>query len=421
MRKFQLKNKKVAVLGLGISGFAAAKFLLREGADVFVSDSENSLSLGEKVHVLKKAGAKIELGGHRSDRIAKSDLLVVSPGISLNHAVIMAAQKKGVPITTEMELAISGMANETVGVTGTNGKSTVTSMIRHVLNGCGFKAVSCGNIGNPVIDELLHLKPDTVVVMEMSSFQLSRLSEFQPKAAVLLNITPDHLEWHGSLDAYADAKWSIFKSQRPDQFAVINEELRGEALRRKISSKLLYFSNTNGNPNKNAAVEAVKAFGISPEKSLKSLESFKPLEHRMEMVAEFEGRSIINDSKSTNVDSLVWALNRLENSIVLIAGGRSKDGPFESIADLVEKKVSSLITIGEQRERLLNIWKGVPQREGANSMKEAVSRALEMAPRGSTILLSPACKSFDMFKNYEDRGRIFKNCVHELIGAGAHV
>ncbi len=421
MRKFQLKNKKVAVLGLGISGFATAKFLLRQGADVFVSDSEKTPSLNEKVSVLLNRGAEVKLGRHDLDRMMKSDLIVVSPGIPLNHEVVVRAQKKAVPITTEMELAISRITNETVAVTGTNGKSTVTTMIRHVLNGCGFKAVSCGNIGNPVIDELENLKRDTVVVMEMSSFQLSRLSEFQPKAAVLLNITPDHLEWHGSLEAYADAKWSIFESQRPGQSAVINEELKSEAERRKIASKLLYFSNTNGNPNKSAAVEAAKAFGIRPAEALARLETYKPLEHRMEMVAEFEGRSIINDSKSTNVDSLVWALNRLENSIVLIAGGRSKDAPLESIADLVEKKVSSLITIGEQREHLLNIWKGIPQREVADSMKVAVARALEIAPRGSTILLSPACKSFDMFKDYEDRGRIFKKCVHELIGAGAHV
>ena len=281
----RFSDKRIAVVGLGVSGSAAARFLLENGAQVLVVDDNDSERAREEEKNLIKLGAVVHISHYDRRQALETDFIVASPGLPLNHPLLQEAARRNVPVKGEIELAAECVKNDIIAVTGTNGKSSVTSMIAHMLKGCGYPAISCGNIGNAFIGEVSTLKKDMVIVLEISSFQLARMHTFSPRVAVLLNITPDHIDWHGSFEAYADAKWSIFRHQKSTDFAVINDGLADSIKPNSIPSKIRYFKGSgNANPNMNACLEVACALGIESELAISKLKDFKPLEHRINQV-----------------------------------------------------------------------------------------------------------------------------------------
>ena len=412
--KMDLKGKKVTVLGLGISGFESAVFLHKKGARVFVSE------IGQKEPVLgyrdklNGHGIEMECGKHSVDRILESDWIVISPGIKPQTEIYraVAAQKKD-RLISEIELASWFAPCEIIAVTGTNGKTTTTSLIAGLFNVFGIHAIACGNIGNAFIGEIENLKPGSKAVVEVSSFQLENIKTFRPHGALLLNVTPDHYDWHGGPAGYLAAKARIFENQGPEDFAVLNwEDEPSRTLVPSIRSRVLYFGRGPvDNPNWDAVRRVSEIYGFDAGKTEKFLESFPGIDHRMEKVPSGDGICYINDSKSTNPSSLEWALNRMKEPAILLCGGRNKGNDFGIMRELVAQKVKHCFVFGEAAGEMEKAWKGVVAVSYCQDMRSALCAARGIAKAGDTILLSPACASFDQFKNYKDRGQKFKEMV----------
>ena len=413
------------VIGLARSGLCAANLLKDLGAIVSVTDSADNPALRERAEDLRSKGIAVEIGRHTVDFIRGQDLAVVSPGVHPESIALLWAREFNIPVISEIELAWRSCPAEVIATTGTNGKTTVTTLIAEVLNAAGKKALALGNIGRPFSQEVRSLQAGDFVSLEVSSFQLETIDRFRPKVSVILNLTSDHLDRYKDMSEYLAAKKRIFKNQSADDYLVLNydqPELR--ALVKESKAKTIFFGKTYSsqdnpeqsslNPNQLAVLAVCGILGVSREICLKVFAGFKGVEHRMEKVDNISGVDFINDSKATNVDSTVWALNNTVKPAILIAGGRDKNSDYKTIAGLIRQKVKLMVLIGEARDKIRSALEGVLPMQEASSMEEAVRSGFKQALPGDCVLLSPMCASFDMFENYEHRGKVFKEIVRDL-------
>jgi len=448
-----LKNKTVTVVGLGNSGINAAMLLCDVGAKVRATDSRNTPELKEAVKPLKARGASVELGVHTEGFIRGSDLIVLSPGVEDSSPAVRWATEFGIPIIGELELGFNFCKGNIIAITGTNGKSTVTTLIGELAKNSGKDVVVCGNIGNSLCGEISRIGPHTWVVIEVSSFQLERISRFKPHVAVILNVTDDHLDRYKKFDDYFNEKLKIFRNQDKGDFLVLNYDADNlKSLKGKARSRTFFysrhqrldgafvkggdiFSYIDGREKKIGPVSDIRLKGIhNIENVLASLlageligldgrsmmdtvRNFKGLSHRCELVATIDGVEYIDDSKGTTVDSTCRALESFEKPVILIAGGRDKNSDYSVIRDTVKKRVKHLILIGEARPKIKSVLGDVVDTREAGSMQEALEIARSLAVKDSVVLLSPMCSSFDMFKDYKHRGEVFKEAVRQLEGA----
>ena len=413
MKTMNFKGKKVSVIGGRQTGLQSALFLKRRGASVFLSELQATKEFLEAKKTLDFNKIPCEFGQHSWDQIGDSEFIILSPCIPPKAPICEKVLRSGIPVWSEIELAFRCSPAELIAVTGSNGKTTVTTLIRDVLRASGRSAISCGNIGNSFISEIDQLNPGTIVVIEVSSFQLSHIDQFRPHVAVLLNLSPNHLDWHPSFQEYAEAKFQIFKNQTAEDYSLINaDDLECAKQAAKLKSHVIRFDGKNGeNPNYAAVGEVAKLYQIDPAVTQSVLESFTGLEHRFENIGTVHGVEYINDSKSTTIASLGWALEHIENKSVLIAGGRHKGGDFRVLRDLVKRKVKFLIALGEAKKEIETAFGDLVSVYCVDSLPEALRVARGASQPGDMVLFSPACASFDMFRDYQDRGRQFKSIL----------
>ncbi len=414
----ELKGKNVTVLGAGESGLSSVRLLVSKGAHVFLSEFQDAKKFNEEVNSLKEMGIDFEFGGHDLNQIKKSDLIVISPGIPPSSIVHQEILKENLPVWSEIELAYQFVKDHPIiAITGTNGKTTVTTLVKNVLTQAGKRVACCGNIGNSLAREVEHIEPGAVIVLEISSFQLFHTIQFHPSMGVLLNLSVNHLDWHPTFEHYAACKLNLFKNQTSSEVAVLNgSDLEVMKLAPQIHSQKFYFGMESecDNPNFSAVRMVAERMGVDPDLTNSVLSSFCGIEHRLEDVGFVRNIRFINDSKSTTIASLKWALERMPEGVVLIVGGRHKGGDFSVLRDVMKKKASALIAIGECKDKLMETFKNDIPVSAAASLNDAISEAYELQGSSKTVLFSPACASFDMFRNYEDRGHKFKALVDDL-------
>ena len=457
---------KITVIGLARSGYAAAKLSLALGYSVRISDAcngahvtaESKKALQEKANELRTLGAQVELGKHSDEFIKGADLIVVSPGVPETAPPIRLAKEENIPVVSEVEFAVRHTNAKIIAITGTNGKTTTTSLIGHILNYAKIPAVVAGNIGQALSGVVQNINSDKFLVVELSSFQLETMESFQPHIAVWLNLTPDHLDRHGTIENYAAAKGRIFANMTSDDWAIIwnhDRELTKQFIQNKgiktvwLDEKADWkqtpeepygavcdagelISTFNGNKishglfddlklkgahnviNTLAAISVARILHIPNHILIGALAEFHGLPHRLEFIREINGIKFINDSKATNVDAMIKGIEAVPAPIALIAGGYDKGGDFSEVVDVVNKKVKKLILIGDAAEKLNNVFNNFKNKILVGSMKEAVEKAAENMPAGSAVLLSPGCASFDMYDDFEKRGEDFSKCVCNL-------
>lgn len=446
-----LKDRNVLVVGLGRSGVAASRLLARNGARVTATDNKVFDALSAEAKGLFPMGVNIEAGGHKPETFLSAGLIILSPGVPADIPPLVKAKEGGIKIISEIELAWRFLNAPIIAITGSNGKSTTTTLISEILKAKGDKVFVGGNLGTPLTEYVLSGGGSDCVVAEVSSFQLETIESFRPAISVLLNISPDHLDRYHDIEEYRDAKFRIFENQGPGDFAVINgDEPWSEDIRKRIKSEVILFSRkrrverglytengwivsavdrckekickiseigirgVHNIENSLAAAAAALLRGCSQETIASTLKRFSGLEHRLEFVREIGGVKYINDSKGTNVGAVIKSVEGFDEPLLLIAGGRDKGSDFSPLRPLIKEKVKRLILIGEAREK---IWAAVGDLTTAvysDSLEEAVHIAFREAVKGDVVLLSPACASFDMFQNFEERGRRFKEIVWKL-------
>jgi UDP-N-acetylmuramoylalanine--D-glutamate ligase len=449
----EIQEKKITVLGAATSGLAVADLLHRHGAKVFVSEKAPESEKQDAVQRLARSGIPAEFGGH-SARALDADWLVVSPGIAPDTPILEESKKRGIQILGELEVASWFSKAPIVAVTGSNGKSTVTALIGESFKKSGRPTVVAGNIGQAFSEKVEKAVPEGVAVIEVSSFQLETIRTFRPKVAVFLNLTQDHINWHGSFEAYGKAKARIFKNQTVEDHLVLFGQDRGVldlSLYAKPNKVLFGMSRTNG-PNgfvqngvltlhlsdHDESILTIEELGIRGEHNVLNalasalacrlmgveidairnvFKTFKGLPHRLEFVIEKNGVRWINDSKGTNVDSVWYALGSFQQPIVLIAGGRDKDSDFTVLRERLKKSARTILLIGEAADKMERAFQGICPLVRAGSLREAIGKARDLSQPGDVVMLSPACASFDMFKNFEDRGDQFKFLVREIVGS----
>lgn len=410
------KGKNITIVGLARSGVACANLLHSLGACVRVTDINDNNQTRLFSDMLSSGDIQVELGLHSEDFIRQAELVIVSPGVPANAQPIIWAKEFAKPVISEIELASSLCPAEIIAVTGSNGKTTVTTLIGKILADSGKKVFVCGNIGNPFCAEVANLKKGDFVVLEVSSFQLETIKKFKPKVAVILNLTPNHLDRYNNIQEYLDAKKRIFMNQDKNDFLVLNaDDPVLKAVASESKSKVVFFSREGMlNPNQNAVMAIGKILKIKLEIMLNVFQNFKGIEHRMEEVAEINGVKFINDSKATTADSAIWAISIISSPIILIAGGRHKGINYRVILDIAKNKVKQAFLIGEAKDIIAADLNGGFPIEKLGSLKEAIVKAYEQAKPGDYVLFSPMCSSFDMFKDYEQRGQAFKKIVLDL-------
>ena len=413
------KSKKVIIVGLARSGIACANLLYDLGAGVSITDGKDALSLRVNIELLKSKEIKLELGNHSEEFIKGNNLMIVSPGVENMAQPVLWAEKHGIPVISEIEFASMLCPAEIIAVTGSSGKTTVTTLIGMIIEASGKKVFVCGNIGKPFSQEVAQMKEGDFVSLEVSSFQLERIKNFKPKIALILNFAKNHLDRHKDMQEYLDAKKLIFMNQDKNDFLVLNsKEQIVKGLAGESKSKVVFFSDSaEFNPNEAAVMAVGSILGIKKDLVLKVFNGFKGIEHRMEYVSEINGVNFINDSKATLAESTIWALQNIDNRIILICGGRHKGVDYGIIKNLAYGKIRRVIAIGEAAKIIEEALAPEFTVEHASSLSDAVSRAYNIAEKGDTVLFSPMCSSFDMFKNYEERGRAFKSLVRELTKA----
>jgi len=451
----ELKGKKVLVVGLGKSGLAAALFLRHRGAQVTVSDVRSAEALAKDIPALLDEGIMVEAGGHGLLTFRRQDLIVVSPGVPLNTPELLQVKSFGLPVIGELELAARFIKGRILAITGSNGKTTTTALLGEILKEADFPTLVGGNIGVPVISLIEQSTDETWSVLEVSSFQLESTDQFHPNIAVILNITPDHLDRHGSFENYARAKERIFAAQDEDDFVVLNadNERAAEAATRS-RAKVCWFSvehsvsrgawlegghlvyrrapdmpaedvmllsgiplkGTHNVENVLAAVCAARLAGASAEAIRSAIEKFQAVEHRLEFVARVNGVDFYNDSKATNVDATAKAVAAFDSGVHLILGGKDKGSDYLQLAALLRARVRAVYTIGSAAAKIESQLRGVVSIHSCQTLDNAVSAAVSAARPGEVVLLAPACSSFDQFESYEHRGRVFKQLVAERRG-----
>ena len=445
----EFSNLRVVVVGLGISGFAAARALIALGAHVRVTESGTGGEIDARAAALSDDGAEVETGGHDLEGL-DGDLAVVSPGIPPHAPVIRALEESGLQIISEVELAFRVTTCDFLAVTGTNGKTTTTSLLAEILQEGGVRATAAGNIGVPLVDAVRTMGPGDAVALEVSSFQLAKIDRFRPRVAVLLNVAEDHTDWHGSFEAYAAAKARILMNQTAGDAFVVNaddpvamaiaQEAPGRVIpfsalrvpeegigvaegyivhggRRVLAVDELPLPGIAGLEDVAAASAAAIEYGVEPEAVARAAKAFRPLHHRLEIVAEIGGVSYINDSKATNPHATLTAVRGLSD-VVLIAGGRSKGIDLMPLADTVPPVVA-VVALGEAAAEVESIFAPLVPVARVTSMDEAVDAARTYAKRAGSVLLSPGCASLDMFKNYAQRGEAFERAVRAAIARDA--
>jgi UDP-N-acetylmuramoylalanine--D-glutamate ligase len=456
----ELKDKRVLVVGLGKSGVASALFLKAHGARVTVSETKSGDELRNEIPSLLDHGITVETGGHGERTFRGQDLIVVSPGVPADLPMLAQARSMGEAVIGEIELAARFLPGPIVAITGSNGKTTTTTLTGEILTAGGIPTRVGGNIGTPAISLADRATRETAIVLEVSSFQLETIQTFRPKVAVVLNVTPDHLDRHRTFEAYVDAKARIFQNQRGDDFAVLNEDdPTCVTMAERTRAQVFWFSRQKevkqgawvreGNilfrdgraeaktsqreimlvseiplkgahnlENALAAVCAGALMGCAPEKIRQAVREFKAVEHRLEFVATIRGVDYYNDSKATNVDATIKALESFPANIHLILGGKDKGSDYTVLNDLLRQRVKRVYTIGvaagKIESQIGSSKSGGVEVVHAETLENAVRKANAVAEPGDVVLLAPACASFDQFKNYEHRGQAFKEIVRGL-------
>jgi UDP-N-acetylmuramoylalanine--D-glutamate ligase len=447
---FELRGKRVLVVGLARTGVATALFCAARGANVTATDARTENEIGDAIAPLRTAGVSLELGGHRGNAFLEQDLIVPSPGVPADAPLLQAARAKGVAIWSEVELAGRFLEGRLIGITGSNGKTTTTSLIEHILKGAGFSTILAGNIGTPLISRVDQTGDDTITVVELSSFQLELIETFRPNISVFLNLTPDHLDRHHTLEEYGRAKARIFENQTKADSAVLNADDPATTSLAPTKPRVFWFSRKppavqgafvreneiifrNGGEeevvlslqeiplpgahnveNVLAAVAATRLAGAEPTAIAKGVRSFAGVEHRLEFVAEVGGVRYYNDSKATNVDAALKALDSFPGRILILLGGKDKGSDYAALQRPLREKAILALLIGAAAEKIEKQITGSVAIEHAGTIERAVEIASHAARRGDVVLLAPACASFDQFQNYEHRGRVFKELVHQL-------
>jgi len=441
-----LQNKRAMVVGLGKSGVAAARFLQERGAVVTACDAKGFSG--------EIAGVKIQTGAAQWNGLAAQELIVISPGVPVQTAELERARGLGIPVIGEVELASRFLLGKALAITGSNGKTTTTTLVGKILADAGLATQVGGNIGTPVMELIRTSTPETWNVLEISSFQLETAVEFHPQIAVILNITPDHLDRHGSFEQYVREKEKIFARQDASDFLVLNADDKNTQMAAgRTKSQVYWFSGARPHvkrgafvhqnvivfvPQEGAAMEpvlplveiplkgahnvenvlaavcAARLAGVSAESIRESVKSFEAVEHRLQFVATVNGVDYYNDSKATNVDATMKAVASFGGGIHLILGGKDKDSDYTLLAPLLRERVKSVYTIGSAAEKIGRQLAGVTKIVEAETLASAVTLAAAVAQTGEIVLLAPACASFDQFENYGHRGRVFVECVKEL-------
>ena len=413
-----LKGKRVTIVGAARSGIAAANLACGKGAVVKITDAKPLADIEMNLTGLKdRSKVSIESGAHTRSFVQDSDLVVASPGVWKDAEPLQWARAKGIPVIGEIEFAWRFCTKPVIAVTGSNGKTTTVNLVADVLKAAGKNVCLCGNVGIPFAQDVLLTGIDYFVV-EISSFQLELCETFRPYIAVLTNFSQNHLDRHPDMQDYFEAKKRLFMNQTASDFAVLNArdpwvKKIGDAVR----SRVVFFGQDEGtgNPNHVTVLEVARILGIEDAVALKVFHDFKGVEHRLEFVRSLGGVDFVNDSKSTTVEAGRWALERAEKPLVMIAGGSDKHMDYTPLRDLVHRKVRVMVAMGAIRQQLVSTFSDVVTVDVVDGrMDAAVARAKALAKPGETVLLSPMTASFDMFSNFEERGKVFKQIVHEL-------
>ena len=447
----ELRHKRVLVVGLARTGFAVARRLSQEKARVMVTDQRHPAAFQSQLSALTAEKIGLELGIHREGTFLKQDLIVVSPGVPWDLPPLAAARQKGVKILPEVEVATWFLKGALAAVTGSNGKTTTTTLLGNILEASNLPSLVGGNIGTPLISFANLDTAGLIVVAELSSFQLEAIQDLRPQVAVLLNITPNHLDRHGTFEAYVSAKAQIFRNQRPEDFAILNaDDPTVVRLAPAIASHKIFFSKEHDLPegvliskgrilyrtgnlertllevndvklrgsfnleNVMAAAAAACKLGASFDAIRKAVREFTGVEHRLEEVATIRGVELFNDSKATSVDATAKALTAFTSGVHLILGGKDKGAPYTPLLSLIPGRVKTVYLIGAAAERISQDLRGSVELIDSGHLKNAVRQAFLRAVSGDVVLLSPACASYDQFQDFEERGRVFKKLVAEL-------
>ena len=447
---FELRGKRVLVVGLARTGVATALFCAARGAHVTATDARTESEIGNTLASLRAASVRLELGGHRENIFLEQDLIVPSPGVPADAPVLQAARAKRVTIWSEIELAGRFSNGRLIGITGSNGKTTTSSLIEHILRNAGLTTILAGNIGTPLIARVEETTDNTITVVELSSFQLELIETFRPNISVFLNLTPDHLDRHHTLEAYGRAKARIFENQTEADSAVLNADDPATTPLAPVMPHVYWFSRkqrvvqgafVRGNEiafrhdgeeetvlslqdiplagahnveNVLAAVAATRLAGAETAAIARGVRSFAGVEHRLEFVAEIAGARYYNDSKATNVDATLKALDAFPGRILIVLGGKDKGSDYTLLQKPLREKAIVALLIGAAADKIENQITGSVAIERAVTIERAVEIASHTARPGDVVLLAPACASFDQFQNYEHRGRVFKELVHNL-------
>ena len=449
--RLDLNKKRVLVVGLGRSGVASALFLKSRGARVTVSDAKSEDQLPDEIPALLDQGIAVETGGHGERTFQNQDLIVVSPGVPVDSQALNQARALGAPVIGEIELACEFLPGRIVAITGSNGKTTTTTLIGEILAKSGVKTLVGGNIGTPAISLVPEATAETAVVLEVSSFQLETIRSFHPAITVVLNVTPDHLDRHRTFAAYVNAKARIFENQTSDDFAVLNaDDPTCVEMAARTRAQVFWFSHKNlvekgafvkdaqltfrrdnsdfdimpvaevplkgahNVENVLASICAAALMGCDPVRIRDAVRQFKAVEHRLEFVATAQGVDYYNDSKATNVDATIKALESFPANVHLILGGKDKGSDYTLLNELLRERVKCVYTIGAAAEKIESQIRGPKKVVSSGTIESAVRQASDSAVRGDIVLLAPACASFDQFQNYEHRGRVFKELVRAL-------
>ena len=446
----ELRKKRVLVVGLARTGVATALFCARHNAIVSATETRSENELGDAAAQLREAGVALEFGGHTERMFLAQDLVIPSPGVPADDAFLRLARSKGITVWSEIELAYRFLEGKLIGITGSNGKTTTTTLVHHILRAGAVDAYLAGNVGTPLIGEVEKMKAGSVAVAELSSFQLELIEKFRPNIGALLNLTPDHLDRHKTMEAYAAAKARIFENQTELDAAILNADDAASARYAPKKAQVFWFSRLktvkqgaclNGDDivvvhhgkedrvmkaveiplagahnleNVLAAVLMARLAGVDTETIAAAVKNFPGVEHRLEFVTEIDGVKYYNDSKATNVDATLKALDAFPGRILIVLGGKDKGSDYSVLQKPLREKAILALLIGAAAEKIESQIAGSVAIERAGTLERAVEAASLAARAGDVVVLAPACASFDQFRNYEERGRVFKELVRGL-------